>query len=180
MFQVSIGEYELSCQSEGLPDMTTEYQRRANLSDVFESPDGEAKWCFTSVARNRGWPFLVVVQRYLPAEAGFFPGALLVPESERLFLGAGRRLLGYDLSKPSRLFEDEADCGFWGWARHGGYVVMAAELELAAWDIEGNKLRSRFVEPPWEYKVAGEVIRLDVMGAVSEVRLRDGRDSREP
>ena len=57
---------------------------------------------------------------------------------------------------------------------------MAAELELAAWDIEGNKLWSRFVEPPWEYKVAGEVIRLDVMGAVSEVRLRDGRDSREP
>jgi hypothetical protein len=27
---------------------------------------------------------------------------------------------------------------------------MAAELELAAWDVGGDKLWSRIVEPPWE------------------------------
>jgi hypothetical protein len=177
MFRVSSGEYELCCQSDGVPDMTPEYQRRAALSDVFESADEIASWCFTSVARNCGWPFLVVVQRYSPAGFGFFPGALLIPEYGRLFLGAGRRLLAYDLSQPSRILEDETDCGFWSWTRHGRFVLMAAELELAAWDIEGKKLWSRFVEPPWEYKVEGDIIRLAVMGTVSEIGLRDGRES---
>jgi hypothetical protein len=51
---------------------------------------------------------------------------------------------------------------------------MAAELELAAWDLRGRKLWSRFVEPPWEYRIEGEVIILDVMGAVSRFDLRTG------
>lgn len=45
---------------------------------------------------------------------------------------------------------------------------MSAELELAAWDLEGNKLWTTFVEPPWEYAVRDGVVRLDVMGAKSE------------
>jgi hypothetical protein len=51
---------------------------------------------------------------------------------------------------------------------------MAAELELAAWDTAGNNLWSRFVEPPWKYNVTGDVIRLDVMGNVTNLRLSDG------
>ncbi|QDV32268.1 hypothetical protein ElP_00910 [Tautonia plasticadhaerens] len=51
---------------------------------------------------------------------------------------------------------------------------MAAELELAAWDVSGRKLWSRFVEPPWEYAVAGKIVAVDVMGAVSRIDLRTG------
>lgn len=50
-----------------------------------------------------------------------------------LFLGVGERILAYDLNGPTRLWEDTADTGLLGWARHGAFVVMSAELELAAW-----------------------------------------------
>src|SRR5262249_37145921 len=38
----------------------------------------------------------------------------------------------------------------------------------------GCNLWSRFVEPPWEFSVAGEVITVDVMGSVSRIHLRSG------
>jgi hypothetical protein len=104
------------------------------------------------------------------------PGLFLVPETHLLFIGAGRRLLCYDLLAPSRLWEDEADCGFWSWSRYGSVVLMAAELELAAWDLAGRKRWSRFVEPPWDDAVDGEVITLDVMGVTSRIRLESGQD----
>jgi hypothetical protein len=174
MFRVSIGEYEVSCQADGLPEMVDEYQKRAVLSEVFESADGLATWCFVSVGQNGQWPFLVVAQRYSPAHGGFFPGLLLVPETRRLFVGAGRRLLGYDLVAPARLWEDEADCGFWSWSRHGEAVLMAAELELACWDIHGCKKWSRFAEPPWGFEVGCDIVTLDVMGSVSRLVLHTG------
>ena len=168
MSRVSIGEYEVCCQADGLPAMLSEYQQRAALSEDFDVADeAGSSVCFLSVGRVQQWPSLVVVQRYSPAGYGFVPGVHLVAETHRLFIGAGRRLLGYDLSRPVRLWEDQAECGFWSWSQHGSVVLMAAELELAAWDVGGRKLWSRFVEPPWEFSVAGDVIAVDVMGVVS-------------
>jgi len=176
MFRVSIGEYELCCQQDGLPDMLADYQQRAVLSEDFDTPDeAGSSVCFVSVGRVQQWPFLVVTQRYSPAVAGFFPGVLLVPEQHILFIGAGQRLLGYDLARPARLWQDRADCRFWAWGRHGQTVLMSAELELAAWDVGGGKLWSRFVEPPWSYTVAEEVVAVDVMGSVSSIHLRSGQ-----
>ncbi len=175
MFRVIIGEYELCCQPDGLPVMLSEYQQRAALSEEFDTPDkAGSSVCFVSVGRVQEWPFLVVTQRYSPAVAGFFPGVLLVPETQKLFMGAGRRLLGYDLSRPARLWEDEAECGFLAWGRHGQTVLMSAELELAAWDVGGGKLWTRYVEPPWGYTVTEDIVAVDVMGTVSRVHLRSG------
>src|SRR5215470_12771084 len=114
MFRVSVGEYELCCQADGLPATLSEYQQRAALSEDFgDADEAGALVCFMSVGRAQEWPFLVVVQHYSPSACGFYPGVLLVPETHRLFVGAGRRLLGYDLSRPARLWEDQADFGFW-------------------------------------------------------------------
>ena len=49
-------------------------------------------------------------------------------------------------------WEDEADTGFWNWERHGEFVIMSAELELAVWDIHGQKKWTTFVEPSWNYE----------------------------
>lgn len=51
---------------------------------------------------------------------------------------------------------------------------MAAELELAAWTIQGEKLWSTFVEPPWDHEVRDDVVYLDVMGNHSSFPPRTG------
>lgn len=174
MFHVSIGDYQLGCHTDSLPESFDSDRMRATLAEHFGLEVADAGTCFISVRRQFEWPFLVVTQRFAPAVAGFHPGCLLNPETNTLFIGAGTRLLGYDLTKPCRLWEDVADTGFWGWARHGSVVLMSAELELAAWDLSGRKLWSRFVEPPWTYTVSDDAIRLGVMGEFSHLDLLTG------
>jgi hypothetical protein len=98
----------------------------------------------------------------------------VIPETHLLFIGAGTRLLAYDLRGPRRLWQDEADTGFWFWQRHGEVIVMSAELELAAWDTQGRKLWTTFVEPPWSYEVRGSDLVLDVMGRTTTFPLEVG------
>jgi hypothetical protein len=110
----------------------------------------------------------------LQTAARVLSGALIVPETDRLFLGAGERLLCYDLVKPARLWEDSADCGFWFWSRWGDVVIMGAETELAAWNIDGQKLWTRFVDPPWEYRVEGNTAEINCDVASGRIDIRTG------
>jgi hypothetical protein len=83
--------------------------------------------------------------------------------------------LAYQLDHPERLWEDETDTGFWNWERHGEFVIMSAELELAVWDIQGQKRWSTFVEPPWDYELVDDLIHLDVMGQRTSFPLNRGQ-----
>jgi hypothetical protein len=180
MFQFSTGPYSIRLTYGRLPLTYGEASRRAKISDeiALEKPEEGTLFC-VEVAHGHGWPFIVVAQRFTPSDDCFFPGLLLVPETHRLFIGAGTRLLAYELETPQRLWEDATDPGFWSWARYGDVVIMSAELEIAAWDLEGGKLWSRFVEPPWEYEVDDGLVRLDVMGKRSEFALHSGRSTRD-
>lgn len=166
MFSITLGPYTLSCHPDRLPDLYGHYVEHADLVEEFDLEGSKGRCCFLSVSRGTAWPFLVVAQRYLPA-GGFHPGALFVPETELLFIGAGERLLAFRLNPPERLWMDTTACGFWGWTRHGERVILSAELELAAWDLHGAKCWSVFVEPPWDYRVSAAMIELDVMGTRS-------------
>jgi len=185
MFSTTYGSYTLSCTTGSLPEMYEHYCRHALLVSEYESREPEETSqsespCFVGVSRsgyNDGWPFLTIAQTYSPDCAGFHPGAIIIPEPDILMLGAGTRLLAYALDPPCLLWEDAANCGFWGWERHGDTIIMAAELEMAAWDITGRKLWSRFVEPPWTYNVEEGVILLDIMGDKSGFPLVAGPDS---
>ncbi len=148
----------------------------AVLHDDFGVKGADGTILVVSAGRSSfRWPELVVSQRFEPGpEAGFHPGILLVAETHLLLVGAGTRLLAYDLRSMQRLWEDTADTGFWGWEQHGDVVLMSAELELAAWNIQGRKMWTTFVEPPWEYSVEGRQLQLDVMGKKSSFDLRDG------
>jgi hypothetical protein len=181
MFHVAIGSYQVQLHYDRLPTAYGEYKKRAALLEEFGvwsksgacATDADGTLCCVSVSKGTDWPFLLVTQRYTPS--GFFPGVVLLEETSRLFIGAGDRILCYDLSGPSRIWEDTADTGFWSWCRHGDVIVMSAELELAAWDLHGRKLWSTFVEPPWKYAVDKDDIHLDVMGTESVFPLREGR-----
>ena len=173
MFSMTFGPYTLSGHPDRLPDQYASYIERARLVEEFDlqSPEGES--CFLAVSRGASWPFLVVTQRYDPS-GGFHPGALLVPETDLLFVGVGERLLAYRLDEPSRFWMDATDGGFWGWARFEDRVILSAELELAAWDVQSRKCWSMFVEPPWSDEASAGMIERDVMGKRSSFPLDDG------
>lgn len=121
-------------------------------------------------------PILLVVAGHTPWYDGHQLdfGALLVPETHTLFVGALYEVLAYDLRGPTRLWLEQAEYGFWNWQRHGDYVVMAAELELAAWDLHGVKQWETFVEPPYDYTVAEGTVHLTVMDVPVSFSLASG------
>lgn len=165
MFSIALDEFTLHCHPTEFPDIYSLYHDKANLAEEFDLGNVEEALCFVAVTRRSEWPpLLSVAQRYSPAGYSFYPGVLLVPETSVLFIGAGERLLAYDLQTPKRLWSDTADCGFWSWQRHGAFVLMSGELEFAAWTAQGKKLWTMFVEPPWEYMVEGDMVDLEVMG----------------
>jgi len=156
----------------GLPSTFDAYCSNAKLVDQFDMKSTEGDFCFVSAGPvDADWPDLVVAQHFSPAQGGFDPGVAFLPERHLLFIGAGTRLLAYDLKHRARLWEDAADMGFWSWSVYPNAVLMAAELELAAWDRTGRKLWSRFVEPPWSFRVVDDKVHLDVMGKHTEFSL---------
>ena len=165
----------------GLPPIYESLGKHASVVDEIDigpRPGREGVCCFALSRAGDKWPSLVVAQSYEPCGAGFEPGALLVPETNTFFLGAGRRVLAYALDPIRRLWEDQVDCGFWAWEQHRDVVLALAELELAAWSTAGQKLWTTFVEPPWDVTVHGNSLELDVMGRRSTFGLHDGPPNR--
>jgi hypothetical protein len=185
MSQIVVGNWGVTVHVDTLPPAHDWYVEHALLAEEFDiKSKGRlfflAVGIFDPSVREYWKSLLTVAQRYSPDErAGYEPGVLIVPETARLFVGAGERLLAYDLNAPARLWEDHADCGFFNWGRHGAYVWMAAELEFAVWSTSGVKLWTTFVEPPWEASFNGDNVTLDVMGNKHSLRLSDGRSIAE-
>jgi hypothetical protein len=172
-FQLTCAGVSIECTPSGLPLTYDRLKVRAALVDEFEIHEGNL-CCLTVRRCGESWPFLIVAQSYSPAGAGFEPGALFVPDTNVLFLGAGERILAYSLAPLKRLWEDHADTGFLGWDQQGNIVLLTAELEFAAWDTLGRKLWTMSVEPPWSYAIRGGTIELDVMGNKQSFGLQEG------
>lgn len=177
MFRLTIGSYTVLI-SDHLPLQDKVYREHARLIEHRASDDPRPQEDFLYLAVSQGdreFPFLIVSQDYAPGpDAGFDPGIYLLPETSLLFIGAGERLLAYRLDQPAKLWEDRADTGFWGWERYRDVLLMSAELELAVWDIRGEKLWSTFVEPPWDYRLDEDTILIEVMGAKASFPLYEG------
>jgi hypothetical protein len=109
-----------------------------------------------------------------PRAGGFSPGVLVIPETNVAFLGLGENVIVYALAPLNKLAHDQTEVGFWYWARHGDYVLMSGELEFAVWTIQGEKLWSAWVEPPWCFDMEGMTVILDVMGNVERRDLKSG------
>jgi hypothetical protein len=159
------------------PSLYERHAQKARLAERFTLDRTNARTAFVAVRRlDADWPFLVVAQAYTAHAVANDCGVVLLPETRRLFIAAGENLLAYDITpdRPRRLWQDEAEFGFWHWRVHDNLVLMAAELGFAAWDTQANKLWSTFVEPPWSYRIQDDTITLDVMGTVSRFSLRSG------
>jgi hypothetical protein len=179
---VEVAGWKLTTSSSP-PAIESLYREHAELHDDFDALERRDLdgYFFAAIGHaTDDWPTLVITQSFSPSRGGFSPGVLVVPETGVAFIGAGTRLLGYRRAsdKWTRLWEDEADVGFWGWRQHGHVVLMSAEIELAAWNVSGAKVWTTFVEPPWSYEVIERTVRLDVMGIVSSFPLDTGPAAR--
>ena len=177
--EIVVDSYRVITCNDGLPELYDHYREHAVLVDEIDLSSSKEALSFFGVG-NQSWPSLIVTQRYEPAGYGFYPGILIVPETAIAFIGAGVRLLAYRLDPtPVRLWIDQTDRGFWTWARHGDFVLMSAELELAAFTITGTKLWAMFVEPPWTYEVLEDIVHLDVMGEKTSFSIGKGPERHE-
>jgi hypothetical protein len=178
--QVVVGDFSVDVSSE-LPTLWDHFLARASFSESELDKDCLGH-LFVAVRHHRiadGFPEFVVDLAYEPAGAGLRWGATLVPETGVLFLGAGERLRAYSVTPPRRrLWDDSAEFGFWSWQRADDTVVMAAESEVAAWDVAGDKLWAAPVEPPWHYRVDGDAMSVDVMGRSETFPVRSGPTKR--
>jgi hypothetical protein len=175
MLRFCCDQYTVHASMGAPPLMYPDFAEHAILSEDFRGRADDGTSLFFAVDSGQSdWPELVVALRFAGPEGGFEPGFLLIPERRLLLVGAGTCLLAYELMPVRRLWEDVADEGFWRWRRHGDIVLMQAELEFAAWDINGQKLWSTFVEPPWSYEIHGDQVALDVMGKRSRFAIATG------
>ncbi|HEY1388455.1 MAG TPA: hypothetical protein VGF38_07915 [Ktedonobacterales bacterium] len=119
MIQVTMANYIIQV-GESMPERDDPQCAHAGLVERFGSEGenvhryhGFHGWhdLHVEVRRASPWPFLCVAQQY-ERKGGGYPGVLLVPESAVLFIGAGERLLAYDLRGPARLWEDRTAFGF--------------------------------------------------------------------
>ena len=157
----------------------TERVLRARSTTVFEPetfPTDALGGAYCSVFVRNGWtwPSLAVRFSCTPAEAGFHPEAILIPETSRVLIGAGESVFVYGLDSPRRIHTESAELGFMHWARQDDVIVMSAELELAAFNLDGTKRWTLFVEPPWSFDIHDGILHLDVMGTLSSFPVREG------
>lgn len=176
MFTFAVGPYVVHLQEGEGPGAPGPFGHGALLLDQGEPAGAEEARLFLAVSHaDDGHGLLRLERGYSPhAAAGFHPGAALIEETGVLFVGAGTWIAAYALGPPRKLWEDEAELGFWTWSRHEDVVLMAAELGFAAWDIRGTRLWERFVEPPWSYSVAAGRVHLEVMGQKTSFPLHEG------
>jgi hypothetical protein len=174
---IRMGDWELLIEDGSVPPIFASYLEKAEFVDQFDVNDGEGRFLFLGVSKGEttnGWPTIIATQKYQDCQQTFSPGFLLVPDTSLIFVGAGKRLLCYNVEQKIRLWEDETLCGFWRWSQSGSFVLMSAELEFGVWNQSGEKLWSTFVEPPWTFKVTGQTVELDVMGKIRNYCLLNG------
>jgi hypothetical protein len=168
-----VGTYMLVCDF-AMPPAYAEYCKRAKLAEELATASVDATYFVVVTHVDEVDPTLCVGIDYESYDGIFGAQSLLVPETAILYIGTGRLLLAYDLTKPARLWYREVDCGFWGWMRHDDVVVMSAETDMFAYSLAGDQIWSAYVEPPWSYTVEGDKVHLDVMGKLTEFPLLSG------
>lgn len=181
MFIAQIGQYQLNItnkQTETQQSYLCELQRencvlQKKLKPISASNE-KAAYIFVSVHSGTS-PDVLIEGNYSPFGSGFEPGVLIVPEHHILFFGAGTQILTYSLSPEVALItEYSVEIGFWGWVQHKNFVILLAELEFSVWNLDGKKIWSQFVEPPWDYDLNDNIVSLDIMGCINRYDLYTG------
>jgi len=85
---------------------------------------------------------------------------LYIPETGVLFLGCGT-LSARVSTKESRIIDIDTACLFWGIDRHKEYVLETGELECFLYSLDGSKISSTAVDPPYEMEITEQGIKFE-------------------
>ena len=123
-----------------------------------------------------GVAVLRVHQFYEQMSQSITPGVLIVPETNRLFIGAGSRMLAYDLTTCQRVWIEDAQnmMLFWSWLRQGQCVFALGELELAVYELDATPRFRVPVDPPWTFEVSGDVLTVETDSERRGYSMADG------
>ena len=174
MIEFSFDKYKIVVQLSERPVTYDLWLQHAKYFDVADLTK-EGTPVYIGISQGKGWHEDVIAFSADPVDyGGFYPGFLLVAETDTFFIGAGTVIKIYDLKNHKKVFQKELSVGFWGWERFGEYVVMLEELEFGIYDLSGAQLWSTFVEPPWTYKIDNDIITLDVMDETTRRNIKTG------
>lgn len=167
MIEFSFDKYTIAVHLDTPPDvygMWLEYAKYLDTDDL--SKEGTS--VYIGIAQGGRWYEDIIAFNTDPVDyGGFYPGFLIIPETEILFIGAGIIIKTYDLKNHKKVFQKDTFVGFWGWQRWAEYVIMLEELEFGVYDLKGNEIWSTYVEPPWTYEINEGIVTLNVMDKLS-------------
>jgi hypothetical protein len=126
------------------------YRQPADLQEHFEVQESREPGGFLFAAVSRAAEAMAQ-SRDRPAVQSF--RRRLPPEVADRFRNRGRlhrssratALIPVRLRPVEQAWMDNTQVGSWGWRPHGDVVVMSAEIELAAWTIDGVKPWTTFI-----------------------------------
>lgn len=151
-YDVMVNDYILRYETvnEHSLDRCRSLALHARLVDYVGIRALEVSDCLLSVChaeRHGGMlPFLMIPQRRAPDGGSRPTEALLVPETDLLFVEVSGHIVAYDLVESRKLWQEALDSDFRSWSMHGNHVLMSAEQESTAWNLIGRKLWSLPVE----------------------------------
>lgn len=174
MIEFSVDKYRIAVRIHKAPDAYDLWLQHVKYFDIDDTNYDDTP-IYIGVAQGRGWYEDIIAFKSDPIDyAGFHPGILLIPETELLFIGAGKILKIYDLKNHVMIFQKELSFGFLGWERSGDYVMMLEETELGVYNLNGKELWFAYVEPPWTFEVENDTIILNVMDELSRRDINNG------
>jgi hypothetical protein len=161
----SIGEYTIAIgqfQSASQPEA-------ALVLELGDGHDDRVRRDLNVRHASRG-NILELAIRFVPCGDSFaWPMALLVSETDTLFVAAGGVIGIYDLLTPREVLQHSTEL-HWTLLRGPSGVLLIAELELRAWDLRGNDLWDTKIEPPHNVWLRGDDVVVDDADQLGHVR----------
>ncbi len=124
---------------------------------IFLESNSQENNTLTTISFNESLSIYVFWESHSSADSF---EVLFAPETDVLFIGCGS-ISARVSTNESKLVGLESLCLFWSFRRHKDYVLETGELECFLYTLDGEKVSSTSVDPPYEMKMLTEGIKFE-------------------
>ena len=161
MIEFSVDNYSITVFLGRTPDILDYYKEHAVFID-----DKDLKNEGTEV-------YIIISKNFFESEttiigfrteplgyAGFKPALHYENTSQTLFVGAGTIIKTIGLIDSKLIFEKKSGIGFWGWVKHGNFILQQEETAFGVFNLLGEQLWETYVTPPYNFEIKEDKIVL--------------------